>query len=57
MLELETMSPLVKLGSGELTEHTEDWYLFDEVKIEHNDTGINKEILTKSKDNQKRRII
>ena len=47
MLELETMSPLVNLKSDQSVEHTEDWYLFDGVKIEHNDTSIDKEILTK----------
>jgi len=47
MLELETMSPIVNLESDGSVEHTEDWYLFDEVKIENNDTSINKEIFTK----------
>ena len=47
MLELETMSPLVTLSKGEQSEHTENWYLFDNIKVDENDGSINEQVLTK----------
>jgi len=45
MLEMESLSPLVKLAPGETIEHTETWMLFDNVKVPENEKEIDEIIL------------
>jgi hypothetical protein len=43
-LEMETLSPLVLLGSGETAEHIETWSLYDNVEKPKNEKDIEKSI-------------
>lgn len=45
MLEMESLSPLVKLNPGEAAEHTETWYLYDNVKVPESEAEIDELIL------------
>ena len=47
MLEVESLSPMRKLSPGQAVEQIEDWYLFREVPTPHNDTQIERHVLTK----------
>ncbi len=47
MLELESLSPMKSLQPGEAVEHIEDWYLFRDVPTPHNDTQVERHVLTK----------
>ena len=46
-LEVETLGPLQKLAPGEAVEHIEDWYLFRDVPTPHNDTQVERHVLTR----------
>lgn len=48
MLEMETLSPFVKLQPGEGVEHVEEWELYDGVKLEEIDEGGIDEIIEKT---------
>lgn len=45
MLELETLGPLTRLDPGATISHTEDWYLFDNVKCDNTDKSIDENVL------------
>lgn len=45
MIELETLSPLVRLGPGEVIEHVERWELFSGVKAEDGPEGAKAAVL------------
>jgi hypothetical protein len=45
MLELETLGPLTKLGSGQTITHTEQWHLFDDIASPSNDADVDSSIL------------
>jgi len=40
MLEVETLGPLKVIQPGEMVEHREDWYLFDDVPVPSNDAAV-----------------
>ncbi|MDZ7702866.1 MAG: hypothetical protein U5L04_00085 [Trueperaceae bacterium] len=40
MLELETLGPLARLDNGATVEHTEDWFLFDNVPTPERDDEV-----------------
>jgi hypothetical protein len=44
-LEMETLSPMVLLGSGETAEHIETWFLYDNVEKPKNEKDINSSIV------------
>jgi hypothetical protein len=46
-LEVETLGPLAKLAPGQAIEHIEDWYLFRDVPTPHNDTQVERHVLTR----------
>jgi hypothetical protein len=45
MLELETLSPLIKLAPGAMAEHIEEWHLFENVPTPQNDADVIAHIL------------
>lgn len=45
MLEVESLGPLVTLEPGAVIEHTEQWYLFDDVETPNNDAEVDTHIL------------
>ncbi|MDO8685089.1 MAG: hypothetical protein Q7J78_00290, partial [Clostridiales bacterium] len=45
MLEMETLSPLVLLDNEESVEHTEEWFLYENVKRPETENDINQTIL------------
>lgn len=45
MLELETLSPLQIVDTNQFIEHTEEWYLFDNVDMPKDEADIEKNIL------------
>jgi hypothetical protein len=47
MLEIETLGPLVELKSGKSIEHTEEWSLFRDVPVPHNDEDVELHIVPK----------
>ena len=47
MLELETLSPLVRLARGQAVEHEEAWWLFAGVPVPKNNADIARHILPK----------
>jgi hypothetical protein len=44
IMELETLGPLKTITNGEYTEHTEEWYLFNNITVPRNEEEIEKEI-------------
>lgn len=46
-LELETLGPLQTIAPGGSIEHIEDWYLFRDVPTPHNDSQVERHVLTK----------
>jgi len=49
-LEVETLSPMVKLAAGASAEHTETWHMFDGVPAPENDADVDANILPKVQD-------
>jgi hypothetical protein len=49
IVELESLGPVAKLGPNESTSHTEDWYLFDDVRFENTDASIDKNVMPRVK--------
>jgi len=47
ILELETLGPLLLLEPGKSVDHTEDWFLFDNVPVPAGDSDIERMILPK----------
>lgn len=47
MLEVESLSPMYCVTPGQAVEHVEDWYLFRDVPTPHNDTQVERHVLTK----------
>ena len=45
MLEIETLAPLVTLGTGETAEHTESWSLFRDVPMPTGDADVARDVL------------
>lgn len=45
MLEVETLAPLVTLGTGEIAEHTESWSLFQDVPMPAGDADVMRDVL------------
>jgi hypothetical protein len=46
-LEVETLSPLVKLQPGEAVEHVEHWFLFHDVPMPSDDADVERDVLPK----------
>jgi len=46
-LEVETLSPMVKLAPGASAEHVEHWYMFDGVAKPENDADVDANVLPK----------
>jgi hypothetical protein len=47
LLEMETLSPIVKLGPGENAEHAEEWVIYREAEIDSADEDIIEKIIGK----------
>lgn len=47
LLEVETLGPLQVVSPGKTVEHVEDWYLFRDVPTPHNDSQVDRHVLTK----------
>jgi hypothetical protein len=45
VLEMETLGPLVTLAPGAAVEHVEDWHLFRNVAVPHNDAEVAAHVL------------
>lgn len=45
ILEVESLSPLTTLDPGGEVEHTEDWYLFDQVKVTAEESSIEQNVV------------
>lgn len=45
MCEVETLSPLQKVEPGDMLEHVENWFFYDNVTVENSDESINQIVL------------